>query len=217
MRGTNSEHGRFRKYVTQQEIEKLLEAVGVNEYALRDRALILVGFHRGFRVSELVDLTWQDVDLDQGTIHCRRLKRGRTTVQKLTTAELQQLQELRSRHPDETYVFPSGRGGKMTRYNVNRMLKTAGKAAGVEVCNPHALRHGCGYELATRGVDTRRLQLHLGLRSLEIAATYTDPLLRGRCATSGIDSLVLSRKVVHYPGALTLSRLCQWMYVLSRY
>ena len=174
MRRTNRDHGRLRKHLTEAELQKLLSVINDNECALRDRGLLLVGFHRGFRVSELVDLTWQDVDLEEGLVLCRRLKRGRNTVQKLLSAELEVLEELRARYPDETFVFPSSRGGKMSRYNVNRLLREAGKKAGVQVCNPHALRHGCGYALAMRGVDTRRLQRHLGLKSLEVAATYTD-------------------------------------------
>jgi site-specific recombinase XerD len=39
---------------------------------------------------------------------------------------------------------------------------------------PHALRHACGYELAMKGIDTRRLQIYLGHRSITSTTIYTD-------------------------------------------
>lgn len=95
-------------------------------------------------------------------------------VHRLREDEWALLKALRGANPDAEYVFESSRGGKMCRSNVNRLMKAAGERAGVPICNPHALRHACGYALALRRTDTRRLQKYLGLKSLEVAAVYTD-------------------------------------------
>ena len=71
------------------------------------------------------------------------------------------------------FVFP-GRHGRMSRSNVNRLLTEIGERAGLPNVTPHSLRHACGYELAMKGVDTRRLQVYLGHRSITSTTVYTD-------------------------------------------
>lgn len=62
----------------------------------------------------------------------------------------------------------------MSRSNVNRLLTEIGERAGLPNVTPHSLRHACGYELAMRGIDTRRLQIFLGHRSIHSTTIYTD-------------------------------------------
>ena len=57
---------------------------------------------------------------------------------------------------------------------VNRMLKDVGQSAGLPNIHPHALRHASGYELPMKGVDTRRLQVFLGHRSITSTTMYTN-------------------------------------------
>ena len=124
-------------------------------------------------MTELVGLVWgQDVDLDAGRLLVRRLKRGRSGIHKLLPDELELLQKLRA-ESDSQFVF-AGRGGRMSRSNVNRMLKDIGERAGLPTVTPHSLRHACGYELAMRGTDTRRLLIYLGHRSIQSTTIYTD-------------------------------------------
>jgi len=175
MRLSNTESGRFRKFLTQAEVDRLISATNVTENSTRNRGLILIAFRHGLRVSELIDLRWdQDVDLESGRLLCRRRKLGRDGIHRLPDDELALLKELRTRSPDAEFVFESARGGKMSRSNVNRMIKDAGMRAGLPNAHPHALRHGCGYELAMRGIDTRRLQTYLGHRSIMSTVVYTD-------------------------------------------
>ncbi len=173
MRVSDLDVGRLRKYLTQSEVERLLFATNDTDNPVRNRGLILIGFRHGLRVSELVDLRWdQDVDLEQGRLLVRRLKRGRSGIHKLADDELELLTKLRAVAGSE-FVFP-GRSGRMSRSNVNRMLKDAGQRAGLPRVTPHQLRHACGYELAMRGTDTRRLQVYLGHASIMSTTVYTD-------------------------------------------
>jgi type 1 fimbriae regulatory protein FimB/type 1 fimbriae regulatory protein FimE len=74
-RAKNAEY-RQREYLTEAEIGKLVAAAGESRNPGRDRLLILMAFRHALRVSELVDLRWQQVHLDSATIEIRRAKNG---------------------------------------------------------------------------------------------------------------------------------------------
>src|SRR5688572_23560468 len=68
---------RSREYLTPAEVERLMAAAGgVGRHRLRDRTLLLVAYRHGLRVSELVDLKWDQVDFAGGRLHVNRLKNG---------------------------------------------------------------------------------------------------------------------------------------------
>src|ERR1019366_4957625 len=74
-RQTNASRRR-REYLTPDEIEKLLQASSkLGRHGARDRTLILIAYRHGLRVSELVALRWDQVDLKAG-LHVARLKNG---------------------------------------------------------------------------------------------------------------------------------------------
>lgn len=173
-----------RKYLTKAEVERLLGAATRGRYPLRDRLMIQFAYRHGLRVSELVNLQWSDVDFDRGRILIRRLKNGRTGTHPLSDPEKGDLEALKRSHEPSMYIFPSERGGCMHRQNVNRILAEIVKQAEIPIrVIPHSLRHACGFELADRGIDTRRLQQYLGHRSILSTVVYTD--LAGR-ALDGI-------------------------------
>ena len=71
---------RPREHLTEREVEKLIEAAKGNRWGQRDASMILIAFRHGLRVSELVGLRWDMLDLAQGHLHVRRLKNGRPSV-----------------------------------------------------------------------------------------------------------------------------------------
>src|SRR3954463_14695656 len=74
-RRSNLEHGRSRPYITEAEALRLVAAARKRgRYGSRDACAILLAYRHGLRVSELVGLEWNQVDLGQGRLHCRRLK-----------------------------------------------------------------------------------------------------------------------------------------------
>jgi integrase len=75
-RAKNADY-RQREYMTEGEIDSLLATAGNSRNPVRDRLLILMAFRHALRVSELVDLRWQQIDLDTASIHIRRAKNGR--------------------------------------------------------------------------------------------------------------------------------------------
>lgn len=72
---------RSREYLTADEVEQLMSAAGsIGRHGHRDSTLILIAYRHGFRVSELVSLRWDQVDLKQGALHVGRLKNGTPSV-----------------------------------------------------------------------------------------------------------------------------------------
>ena len=67
---------RSREYLTDREVERLIEAAKQNRSGHRDATAILVAYRHGLRASELVTLRWDDIDLATGRLHVRRAKSG---------------------------------------------------------------------------------------------------------------------------------------------
>src|SRR5262252_5271846 len=80
-----------RKYLTQKEVEKLIEAAKHSRHGHRDATMLLLTFRHGLRASEVCDLEWSQVELDQGRLHVRRAKRGTPSVHPLQGDELRAL------------------------------------------------------------------------------------------------------------------------------
>lgn len=166
---------RSREYLTSAEVGALLAAAGqIGRHRLRDRTLLLLAFRHGLRVSEVVDLRWDQVDLKAGRLHVNRLKHGNPATHYLEGDELRLLRRLRKEYPESPFLFSTERGGPLTRSTVSKMTERAGRLAelGFPV-HPHMLRHACGFALANKGVDTRTIQDYLGHKSIQHTVRYT--------------------------------------------
>jgi type 1 fimbriae regulatory protein FimB/type 1 fimbriae regulatory protein FimE len=167
---------RTREHLTDAEVERLMAAARSNRWGHRDATMILVAYRHGLRVSELVDLRWDQVDFEAAVLHVRRVKRGTPSTHPLTGSELRALRRLRRESDRSPFVFLSERGHPFSAAGFARMLERAAGAAGLDdlKVHPHMLRHACGYELANRGVDTRALQGYLGHRNIQHTVRYTE-------------------------------------------
>jgi integrase len=164
-----------RRYLTEHELGGLMKAARNGRYGRRDATLILIMARHGLRVTEAVDLRWDQIDFSKGHLHVRRLKGGIHSVHPIQGDELRALRELRREQKSESaFVFTSERGGPMTRSNVAKPIDGAGKRAGLPHCHPHMLRHTAGHLLADAGHDTRRLQLWLGHSDIKHTARYSE-------------------------------------------
>jgi type 1 fimbriae regulatory protein FimE len=167
---------RTREHLTPQEVDKLIKAASrVGRYGHRDATLILIAFRHGLRVSELVALRWDQVDLEQGLLHVSRLKNGVASTHPLRGPELRALRRLRREYGTSPYVFTTERRGAMTDSSVRKIIARAGDEAllGFPV-HPHMLRHACGFKLANEGHDTRAIQHYLGHRNIQHTVRYTE-------------------------------------------
>jgi integrase len=174
-RKPNAEY-RSREHLTEREVERLIEVVKDNRQGHRDATMVLIAFRHGLRVAELIDLRWDQVDIDNALLHVRRLKNGSPASHPLTGRELRALRRLqREQEPKSPFVFISERGAPFSRRGFQAMLERAGEAAGFDMkIHPHMLRHACGFKLANEGVDTRTIQAYLGHKSIQHTVRYTE-------------------------------------------
>jgi type 1 fimbriae regulatory protein FimE len=168
---------RPREYLTEREIERLMDAAGDNRWGHRDATAILLAYRHGLRASELVALRWDDVDFRTGKLHVRRSKGGMASVHPIGGKELRALRRLQRETPEgarTVHVFVSERLAPLSVAGYQRMVARAGKAARFPfLVHSHMLRHSTGYKLANDGQDTRAIQHYLGHRSIASTVRYT--------------------------------------------
>jgi Phage integrase family len=177
-----------RRYLTEREVERLIEAAKSNRHGHRDATMVLVAYRHGLRASEVCDLQWHQVELDQGRLHVRRAKNGTPSVHPLQGDEIRALRKLQRENPTRgAYVFISERGGPMSTLGFHHLIAKLGKAAKMPFAvHPHMLRHACGFKLANDGHDTRALQHYLGHRTSSTRCA-TPSFRRIALRTSGTD------------------------------
>jgi integrase len=121
-----------RQDLTRDEIDKLFAALRHRRNGHRDYMIGLVCFLHGLRVSELIDLRWDDIDWRAGTIRIRRLKGSLDGVHILERDEAAGLRRLqREQEPKRPHVFTSERGQAFTRFAINKMIEAAARRAGL--------------------------------------------------------------------------------------
>ena len=189
VRKPNSEY-RTHEFLTGYEVENLIKAAKDNRYGDRDSTMVLVAYRHGLRVSELVDLRWDQVDLNAAILHVRRVKQGSPATHPLTGVELRALRKLqRDQEIKSPFVFISERGTPFSKRGFQAMVDRAARVAGFDMkIHPHMLRHSCGYKLANDGVDTRTIQAYLGHKSIQHTVRYTELApTRFRSSISGLE------------------------------
>ena len=148
--------------------------------AKRDRAMLELLYASGMRVSELVSLNLDDINIDDGSVRCfgkghkERLipiaPRAALTVKKY-------LQEARFNllHNDaEQALFLNRRGDRLTRQGLWQILKGYAKSAGLDKeITPHTLRHSLATHMLNGGADLRSVQELLGHANISTTQVYT--------------------------------------------
>ena len=174
LRRKNAEY-RSREYLTEQEVGQLMGAAAkVGRHGHRDSTLILLSYRHGLRVTELVNLRWDQVDLKTGLMHVNRLKQGNPSVHPLGGPELRALRRLQRDYAVQPYVFCSERNAALSSDAIRKIVGRAGEEAKLPFSvHPHMLRHACGYKLAQAGQDTRAIQHYLGHKNIQHTVRYT--------------------------------------------
>ncbi|EFK4279724.1 tyrosine-type DNA invertase [Escherichia coli] len=169
-----------RKYLTQEEVRKLMDATDNMPFPERNRCLILMAFIHGFRATELLDLRLSDIDAAGKQLNIRRIKNGFSTSHPILPEEYKLIKKwLKKRKTlvhgiDGDWLFLSRKRRPLSRQHFFTIIREAGRLAGLPVStHPHMLRHACGYALADNGVDTRLLQDYLGHKNIQHTVRYT--------------------------------------------
>jgi len=170
------------KALTEAQVEALIRAPDVaTPLGLRDRAMFELLYATGLRVSELVNLTTDQINLRQGVLRVT----GKGGKDRLVPIGEQALDWLESYYADARPALLAGkvvdaafvtrRKAAMTRQMFWTMVKQHAAAAGIDAkrISPHVLRHCFATHLLNHGADLRVLQMLLGHSSLSTTQIYT--------------------------------------------
>jgi integrase/recombinase XerD len=172
------------------EMLELIEAPPADTLrGLRDRAMLSMMYAAGLRVSELVSLTLGDVDRARGVVSAlgkgkkrRLVPLGEVALDHLTAylsareAGVASGTAARSAKakPVTQLLFPSPRGGKLTRQAFWKIVGRTARGAGIRGhVHPHQLRHSFATHLLTGGADLRSVQTLLGHANVTTTEIYT--------------------------------------------
>jgi integrase/recombinase XerD len=170
-------------------MRRLLEAPrGAEPRSVRDRAMLELVYAAGLRVSELVGLRMEALDLDTGFV--RVLGKGqRERVVPIGAAARRALSEYlegaRStllKERQSAHVFVTGRGRPMTRQGFWKRLKLYVRGLGIGRVGPHSIRHAFATHLLEGGADLRAVQAMLGHADIATTEIYTH-VVPGRLRT----------------------------------
>jgi site-specific recombinase XerD len=150
----------------------------------RDWCAFLLTFRHALRSQELRQLKLADVDMTNLTITIARVKGSRSGVQSLDRHKGEPLLDevlalrtwLRERVEDGSQIlFPSQKGGMLTRMQLLRLFKQYALAAGVapELCHPHILRHSLCSVMAEQHADVYAIQQRAGHKNISNTMIYT--------------------------------------------
>jgi integrase/recombinase XerD len=167
--------------LSEEEIETLLDAPAVGEaLGMRDRAMLEILYACGLRVSELVNLTMEQVDLTQGVVRLmgkgskeRLVPLGEEAVDWLQRYIAQSRPELAAGESARA-LFITRRGKAMTRQAFWYRLRHYAVISGInKTLSPHTLRHAFATHLLNHGADLRVVQMLLGHSDLSTTQIYT--------------------------------------------
>jgi type 1 fimbriae regulatory protein FimB/type 1 fimbriae regulatory protein FimE len=130
---------RGREHLTDAEVEALEAAAGkFGRRGFRDALMVHTAYRHGLRVSELVTLRRDQLDLAVGQVHVRRAKHGTPSTHPLGAAEVRRIRKLLKAAPEGPYLFTSERGGPLTVSAFRKVVARAGAAAGLPYpAHPH--------------------------------------------------------------------------------
>jgi integrase/recombinase XerD len=197
--GRNVATPRVEKFVpkamTRAEVEKLLQQPTANPPLkpenIRDHAMLALLYSTGMRVSELVSLELDDVDIANETVKCQG-KAGRSRVVSISPqaafAVRAYLESGREQlvTGDIPSLFLNHRGGRLTRQGFWLILKSYADRAGITDITPHTLRHSHAAHALGQGVELADIQRQLGHVSISTTQIYRQ-LAKGSPATSAGD------------------------------
>ncbi len=169
------------KVISEQEVEKLLSAADTkSHYGLRDRAMLETLYATGLRVSELVNLTLSQINLQAGVVRVTGKGNKQRLVpmgQEAITWVEKYLDKSRSKLIKKQLtdaVFLSSRGTAMTRQAFWQLIKKYAALIDIKSeLSPHTLRHAFATHLLNHGADLRTTQMLLGHADLSTTQIYT--------------------------------------------
>lgn len=166
--------------LTEEDVLKLLDIELNDNFSYRNKAMLELMYATGLRVSELVNLKLQDIDLSQDIVRTfgKGSKERIIPIGDYAKEYLEKyIYEYRSsmlKRSNNEYIFLNNHGQKMTRQGFFKIIKKIAKEKGIEKeLSPHTLRHSFASHLLKYGADLRTIQELLGHSDISTTQIYT--------------------------------------------
>ena len=162
------------------EVELLLaQPTCLDAKGFRDKAMLEVMYATGMRVTELIELNVDDVNLELGIVKCSSSKKSRAiplypAAMRALSVYIKEVRMLMVADPQETALFVNVGGARMSRQGFWKILKFYQAKAGIEKeITPHTLRHSFAVHLLENGADLGSLQELMGHSDISSTQMYT--------------------------------------------
>lgn len=211
-------------YLEEKEMQAIFDAVDSNSRTgIRDRALLLLLYNTGARVSEIVELKLHDLRLDgAGQVHLlgKGKKHRSCPLWPETITALQAYLEQRSpKEPGIEYLFLNVNGAPITRFGIRYITKKYGTAAQAQcpsiktkTINPHTIRHTTAMHLLRSGNDVNMVSYWLGHADINTTHIYLeiDMEMKRRMLEKADAPAIKKKELWHKPDIL------QWLNNLAK-
>lgn len=168
------------KILSEEEIEKLLDINLKTDFDYRNKAMLELMYSSGLRVSELINLNVNDIDLSNASVRIfgkgskeRIIPLNDYAIDALNNYILNHRRSL-FKHGESNYLFLNNHGNKITRQGFFKILEKIAKEKGIKSeLSPHTLRHSFATHLLKHGADLRSIQELLGHSDISTTQIYT--------------------------------------------
>lgn len=155
--------------LTPEEIKKMINSTR----NIKHKLILKILYGCGLRVSEITNLKKSNVNFNEGLIHIKLAKGKKDRFVKIPESLIEELCAYIKLSNDES-LFPSNRGGKLTKKTIGKIVENAAKKAGVKKrVYPHLLRHSFATHLLEQGTDLKIIQKLLGHSDIKTTQIYT--------------------------------------------
>jgi len=155
--------------LTKEEIKKMIDST-IN---IKHILIIKLLYGCGLRVSEIINLQKEDLNFEEGLIKINLAKGRKDRFVKIPNSLLDNLKSYFNLNNEEV-LFPSNRGGKLSKKTISKIVENASNKAGIKKrVYPHLLRHSFATHLLEQGTDLRIIQKLLGHSDIKTTQIYT--------------------------------------------
>lgn len=177
---TEKSEKKLPQILSGKEVERLLEQPDCSEMkGYRDKAMLELLYATGIRVTELINLDRDDINLTVGVLRCRGNGKERLipiypTAIKAVSDYIKLVRSWLAATPSEKALFLNMSGERMSRQGFWKVIKYYQQAAGIEKeITPHTLRHSFAAHLLENGADLHSIQEMLGHADISSTQVYT--------------------------------------------
>lgn len=166
--------------LSEEEINKLLDINCNNAFDYRNKAMLELMYSSGLRVSELLNLELNNIDIEMNIVRCfgKGSKERIVPISDYATKALIEYIDIYRKtllkNKTSNILFLNSRGMKLSRQGFYKILKTIAKEKGIQKeLSPHTIRHSVATHLIDHGADLRTVQVILGHENIETTQIYT--------------------------------------------